>query len=147
MPNLKLFIAALMLSTLALSACNESDPDPCEATQSAEKVVNIQADLIIQSTESVPVANEPFTITIKLIPCSQEEIIHTFTGETDENGSYTTDIVNLVLNNTVDKVEILAVAPDLTNYLTQEFHLVTKKYEDLQSFGLENIELEILTID
>ncbi len=145
MQTLRLIPLLLLSGIFFFASCIKEDDDPCKKTASAEKVVNIRAELTIESTQGIPRPDEFVTFSIKLIRCNQEIEIEDFSTTTDINGMITTEISNFVLNNTVDKIEILAIAPDLIDYETQNFELITKKYEELNGFGLTSFDLTIIT--
>lgn len=141
----KLLLIALISMAATFFACNPEDPDPCDSTAASQKVVNMKATVTIESLAGVPVANQYVQFTIKLLRCSQEETLYDFSDSTDADGQITSNLCNFVLNNTEDRIVMYAVAPNLSDFVTQNFHQVIKKYNELEGVGMENFDLLIQT--
>lgn len=140
-------ITFLLLSLFGLFACSQNDTDPCENTAASQKVVNVKANVIIESESGIPIPNQPVFFTIKLIRCNQEEILHDFTASTDENGVINSEICNFVLNNSKDQVVLYAIAHDLPNFINSNFQQKIILYSGFSGLGLEEYDLMILTED
>lgn len=141
----KLLLIALMTISVIFTACNSEDPDPCDSSAAAQKIVNMKATVTIESLAGVPVEKEYVQFSVKLIRCNQEETIYDFSDSTDVDGQITTDLCNFVLNNTEDRIVMYAVAPNLANFVNQNFHQVIKKYNEMEGVGMENFDLLIQT--
>lgn len=137
----------LLFVLFSFFACNQSDPDPCDSTAASQKVINIKANVVIESESGIPVANQPVFFTIKLIRCSQEETLYDFTDSTDQNGILSSEICNFVLNNTKDQIVLYAIAHNLPNFVNNNFQQKIIRYNEFTGFGLEEYDLTILTQD
>lgn len=140
-------ITLLLISLFSLLACSQNDPDPCEKSTANQKVVNVKANVIIESESGIPVANQAVFFTIKLIRCNQEEVLHDFTASTDEEGKLSSEICNFVLNNSKDQVVLYAIAHNLPNFINSNFQQKVILYSGFSGLGLEEFDLRILTED
>lgn len=129
-----------------LTSCTEAEKDQCEKTIADTRIVNVGTQVqILRGT--TPVDSVEIEIKITYLPCGSTEAdpTGTYTGFTDTNGILSipmSKVVNIVMNNTIDRVQFFAVAPNLVfeqkNYDEEYLY-----YDEITTAGVEIPELII----
>jgi len=143
-----LFLLITVLGVIQFTSCiDELEENACDKSIAADKVVNIMATISIENIAThLPVDSVDINVEITYLPCGSIENetspTYNFSAMTDTFGIYETDISNIVMKNTEDRIKVSVVAPNL-DYYQQNYHTKYFGYYNLSGTGLEEIELEI----
>lgn len=146
----RIFIFSSIFSLfLVIGSCTKEQEDACLKSEAAQKVVNMRVYLQVATQSGVPVVDENVNINIAFFQCGSdiakpEEAYSSWdlNGVTNEDGMLESEIANMVLSNTLDRVVVNGIAPNLDFYL-QNYHREIFGYPDLQGAGLEEVYLYI----